>query len=202
MRRKCLELDGSSVRTANDAAPHQRHREAMSSATSRESSRFAATLSATSLAALLATVGLFWAPAAVEGEVAGATTRPSSHCARRGPAGASERAAGVVIERFLHTTVVGIPGGCGSSTLAVAGLAPARYETRLPQRVDGWYQLAPRVRNAKGLWEYAGFLWVDAPDADAAAFEFLLELHGNRWLVSSFVAAPGSAEVDPAKMPT
>jgi hypothetical protein len=174
----------------------------MSSAIAFPSPRFAATIGATGIAALLATVGVFWATPAVESHAAAASTRPALSCARHGHVGTSERAAGVVIQRFLRTTVVRAAGECEPSTLAVAGLESARYDTRLPERVDGWYQLAPRVRNAEGLWEYAGFLWVDAPDADPAAFEFLLELHGKRWLVSSFRRAPGSAEIDVSKLPT
>jgi hypothetical protein len=84
----------------------------------------------------------------------------------------------------------------------VPGLTYPRYETRLPRQVTAWFQLAPQIRNAHGLWEYAGFLHVSAPDAAPAAFQFLLELHGRRWLVSSFEVAPGSAEIDVGKLPT
>lgn len=164
-------------------------------------SRSAGTLAATSIAALLAAVGL-WALVPVAGKGAAATTRSSSACVRSGPVGGSESAAGHVIERFLRAAVVRVSTACGGSALAVPGLTPTKYETRLPQRVEGWYQLAPRVRNARGLWEYAGFLWVDAPDAQPAAFEFLLELHSNRWLVSGFRRAPGSAQLDLSNLPT
>jgi hypothetical protein len=173
----------------------------MSTAIALPSPRFTATLGATSLAALLAAVGL-WALVPVADQVARATPRPSSPCVRSAAVGSSERAAGAVIEEFLRGVVVRTDRACGSSSFGVPGLEPARYETRFPARAEGWYQLAPRIRNAKGLWEYAGFLWVDAPDAAPAAFEFLLELHGERWLVSSFRTAPGSAEIDLSKLPT
>ncbi len=84
---------------------------------------------------------------------------PERRCPGSAHVGTSERAANVVVGRFLRTAVV----------------RPA---------------LAPRS------------CVVSASDARPAAFQFLLELHGTRWLVSSFEVAPGSAEIDTGKMPT
>jgi hypothetical protein len=128
--------------------------------------------------------------------------KAASRGCRSLPAGSSERAAERVVQRFVRVAVVNAPSACDTSTLTLPGLAHPRYPTGAPGKVVGWWQLAPRVTNAKGLWEYAGFLWLDAPDAAPAAFEFLLELHGKRWLVSSFAVAPGDSEVDLAKAPT
>jgi hypothetical protein len=168
--------------------------------------RGAALLAAT-LTALGATVAGF-------GVFEGATAAAASHarltgeCERPLPTGASEPAAEAVVERFLRVAVVLDTSGktdsrrCGVERLGVPGLAPARYPTSAGRQVEGWYQLAPRIRNARGVWEYAGFLYVHSPSTPSAAFEFLLELRGQRWLVSSFRVAPGSAEVDFTKAPT
>jgi hypothetical protein len=154
--------------------------------------------------ALVATLAV-WAVIPVAAQVAAARTTPAAPC-HVGPVGAGEGMADALVKRYLHTVVVHDASrptkACEGRLLAVAGLAPVRYETRIPVRVQGWYQLAPRIRNAKGLWEYAVFLWIDAPDAKPAAFELLLELHGDRWLVSSIRRAPGSAEIDLSKLPT
>jgi hypothetical protein len=138
---------------------------------------------------------------------AGASVRsqPARLCPGSAHVGGSERAANAVVELFLRTAVVSPVAqarSCRWPTLTVPGLVHPRYETRFPRRIAAWFQLAPRIRNARGLWEYAGFLHVSAPDAAPAAFQFLLELHGRRWLVSSFEAAPGSAEIDVGKLPT
>jgi hypothetical protein len=156
-----------------------------------------AVLAAACLSALLGTVVVFGSAASP------GRAEPQHHaaaCARRLPVGGSERAAERVVELYLRTVVAG--RACAESRLSVAGLDPARYETTRPASVEGWWQLAPRIRNARGLWEYAGFMWLDAADAEPAAFEFLLELHGRRWLVSSFELAPGSAEVNYANAPS
>ena len=151
-------------------------------------------------AVLVATMALVAvdADASVEGT-------PERRCPGAAHVGAGERAANAVVELFLRTAVVrpaSQPRSCRRPTLTVPGLVPPRYETRFPAQIAAWFQLAPRIRNARGLWEYAGFLHVSSPDAAPAAFEFLLELHGRRWLVSSFEIAPGSAEVDIGKAPT
>jgi hypothetical protein len=117
------------------------------------------------------------------------------------PAGATERAADRIVERFLRLAVVQGRASCDEA-MGIPGLEHPRYATRMPGRVAGWWQLAPRIRNANGLWEYAGFMWIDAPDAPPAAYEFLLELHAERWLVSSFAKAPGSAEIVIENAPT
>jgi hypothetical protein len=131
---------------------------------------------------------------------------PEPRCPSRAYVGTSERAAEAVVEVFVRTAVVGSagpkPGACVLPSVAVPGLVHPRYETRYPQRLDGWYQLAPKIRNDRGFWEYAGFLYLSAPDVRPAAFQFLLELHGNRWLVSSFEVAPGAVEVNPENTPT
>jgi hypothetical protein len=130
---------------------------------------------------------------------------PERRCPGTAHLGTSERAANAVVERFLRTALLPRPPAqrsCRPPTLTVPGLVHPRYETRFPAQITAWFQLAPKVRNPRGLWEYAGFLHVSAPDAAPAAFEFLLELHGRRWLVSSFEVAPGSAEIDTGKMPT
>jgi hypothetical protein len=157
-----------------------------------------AVLAAACVSALLGTVVVFGSAASP------GRAEPEHHaaaCARRLPVGGSERAAERVVELYLRTVVAG-RAACTESRLSVAGLEPARYETTRPASVEGWWQLAPRIRNARGLWEYAGFMWLDAADAEPAAFEFLLELHGRRWLVSSFELAPGSAEVNFANAPS
>jgi hypothetical protein len=134
------------------------------------------------------------------------TRSPERLCPGAAPAGTSERAAEAVVEIFLRTAVVRSrdpkPDACVPPGVAVPGLVHPRYETRYPRRLEGWYQFAPRIRNERGLWEYAGFLYVDAPDADPAAFRFLLELHGRRWLVSSFEVAPGAVDVAVENIPT
>jgi hypothetical protein len=162
--------------------------------------RFArgAFLAATCLTALAATVVLFGDSASA----VRATAHPTdAACAGRLPVGSGERAAERVVELYVRTAVAGRQA-CMATRLSLAGLEPARYETARPASVEGWWQLAPRIRNARGLWEYAGFMWLDAADAEPAAFEFLLELHGRRWLVSSFRRAPGSAEVNFANAPS
>jgi hypothetical protein len=130
---------------------------------------------------------------------------PERRCPGAAHIGASEPAASRVVELFLRTAVV-VPApharSCRRPTLTVPGLVHPRYETRFPRQIAAWYQLAPRIKNGRGRWEYAGFLHVSAPDAAPAAFEFLLELHGRRWLVSSFEVAPGSAEFEPENTPT
>lgn len=147
-----------------------------------ESRGLVAAVAVTAVTALLAVMAL--ARSAPLGDFAAHPAASSSACARA-PAGSTERAAEAVVEAFV---------GC------IAGASPDT--TRFPARVEGWYQLAPRVRNARGRWEYAGFVWLDAPDAAPAAFELLLELRGNRWFVSSFSRAPGSAELDLSNVPT
>jgi hypothetical protein len=173
----------------------------MLAAATDRSLRFLVAIGATFLVALLAALEL-----PQDGDQAAAAAEgPRSPCRQGQSIGATEHAAGVVVETFLRTVVLEWEPQHVSScagALAVAGLVPARYATRFPQRAQGWYQLAPRVRNANGRWEYAGFLWVDAADAAPVAFELLLELRGNRWLVSRFRRAPGSAEIDVSKLPT
>jgi hypothetical protein len=157
-----------------------------------------AVLAAAFSSALLGTVLLLGNPASA------GRADPQHHdaaCARRPPTGSGEHAAERVVELYLRTVVAG-RAACIESRLSVAGLDPARYETSRPASVEGWWQLAPRIRNPRGLWEYAGFMWLDAVDAEPAAFEFLLELHGRRWLVSSFELAPGSAEVNFGNAPS
>jgi hypothetical protein len=161
----------------------------------------AATLTGTALATLAATLVLFGGAHAT---AADGVARP---CAPTLPPGASERSAEAVVELFLRTAVVQRTGArtalaCRASNLLVPRLKHARYATRFPGRLQGWYQLAPKIRNARGLWEYAGFLHVSAPQTAPAAYEFVLELHANRWLVSSFQAAPGAAAVDFANAPS
>jgi hypothetical protein len=152
--------------------------------------------------ATLSLPGLWSTPATAGAAVARA---PERTCPGAAHIGASERAADAVVELFLRTAVVrpARPGrSCLPPTLTVVRLAHPRYETRFPRRIAAWFQLAPRIKNAGGLWEYAGFLHVASPDAPPAAFQFLLELHGTRWLVSSFEVAPGSAEVEVGNAPT
>jgi hypothetical protein len=156
-----------------------------------------AVLAVASVSALVATVVVF-----------GDATSPSrarlgdrAACAQRVAVGSSERAAERVVGLYLRKVVVG-RAACAESRLSVAGLDPTRYETSRPASVEGWWQLAPRIKNPRGLWEYAGFMWLDAADAEPAAYEFLLELHGSRWLVSSFERAPGSAGVNFANAPS
>lgn len=151
----------------------------------------------------LALVGV-WLLAGAAGAAIDRT--PERTCPGAPRPGADERAAFAVVEVFLRTAVVRPPessaNACTPPALTVPGLVPPRYETRYPRRVGAWFQLAPRIRNDRGLWEYAGFLYVSAPDARPAAYQFLLELHGRRWLVSSFEIAPGGAEVEIANAPT
>jgi hypothetical protein len=156
-----------------------------------------AVLAAASVSALLATVIAFGDAASPSGAHVG----HRDACAPRVAGGTGERAAERVVELYLRTVVAG-RAACAESRLSVTGLDPARYETRRPASVEGWWQLAPRIRNPRGRWEYAGFMWLDAADAAPAAFEFLLELHGRYWLVSSFERAPGSAEVNFANAPS
>jgi hypothetical protein len=131
---------------------------------------------------------------------------PERACPESRAVGTGERAASAVVERFLRTAVVRPPESrakaCVPPALAVPGLVHPTYETRYPRRIGAWFQLAPKIRNDRGLWEYAGFLYVSAPDVRPAAFQFLLELHGRRWLVSSFEVAPGAVEVDAANAPS
>lgn len=112
--------------------------------------------------------------------VAVATPRGAAACGRDLPAGGSEAAA----ERIAEAC------------------ARAAYETERPDELGGWLQLAPLIRNDRGYWEYAAFVWLDAPDAAPAAYELLLELRGDRWLVAVLRRAPGSAAVVPANFPT
>lgn len=102
---------------------------------------------------------------ALAGDVGLSHAEPS--CSQPSPIGSTERAAERVVNLFVQ----------------------ACY----PDAVGAWYQLAPRIRNAAGLWEYAGFLYLEARDRPPAAFEFLLELHGDRWLMASFVLVDGNA---------
>jgi hypothetical protein len=131
---------------------------------------------------------------------------PERACPARAPVGTGERAASAVVELFVRTAVVGppesSPSACLPPALTVPGLVYPSYETRFPRRIGSWFQLAPKIRNGRGLWEYAGFLYVSAPDARPAAYQFLLELHGRRWLVSSFEVAPGAVEVEVTNAPT
>jgi hypothetical protein len=154
-------------------------------------------LGAVALATAVAVVVAFGGPSH-----AADTQKVAGRGCRSLPSGSSERAAERVVERFVRVVVVRSGSSCESQTLELPGLEHPRYATQAPGQVVGWWQLAPRITNAKGVWEYAGFMWLDAPDAAPAAFEFLLELHDGRWLVSSFAVAPGGAEVDPTKAPT
>jgi hypothetical protein len=122
-----------------------------------------------------------------------ARSRAEPSCSQPIPSGSSERAAERVVDLFVRMR------GC-SAELATPQLKPALvashlalYQSRYPDDVGAWYQLAPRIRNAAGLWEYAGFLYLEARDRPPAAFEFLLELHGDRWLMASFVLVDGNA---------
>jgi hypothetical protein len=155
-------------------------------------------LGATCLTALAATVVLFGDSASA---VRATEQRTNAACAGRLPVGTGEQAAERVVQLYVRTALAG-RAACVATRLSLPGLESARYETARPASVQGWWQLAPRIRNARGLWEYAGFMWLDAEDAEPAAFEFLLELHGRRWLVSSFRRAPGSAEVNFANAPS
>jgi hypothetical protein len=167
-------------------------------------------VSAASLALTL-TLALVGSWSLAEDAGAAVERTPERVCPAPALLGASERAAGSVVTHFLRTAVVRQAGSSqGSSARAaclprnvtVPGLAYPSYETRFPKRIEAWFQLAPRIRNARRLWEYAGFLHVSSPDARPAAFQFLLELHGRRWLVSSFEVAPGSAEIEMENAPT
>lgn len=128
---------------------------------------------------------------AILGDVA--LSRTEASCSQPIPSGSSERAAGRVVDLFVRTR------GCRAQ-LAAPRLNPALvsprlalYQSRSPDDFGASYQLAPRIRNAAGLWEYAGFLYLVARDRPPAAFTFLLELHGARWLVASFVLVDGNA---------
>ncbi len=94
-------------------------------------------------------------------------------------------------------------GGSEAAAQRIAeACARAAYETERPDELDGWLQLAPLIRNDHGYLEYATFVWLDAPDTAPAAYELLLELRGDRWVVSVLRRAPGSAAVVAANSPT
>ena len=121
-------------------------------------------------------------------------------CSRQIPSGGDERAAEQLLELFLRTTILAVEPGCGAE-LTTGTVAVPHFRTSHPDRTDGWFQLAPLVRNAAGRLEYAAFLYLQAPDAEPAAFELLLELRG-RWLVSHVGRAPGSPKPDVGNLPT
>jgi hypothetical protein len=120
-------------------------------------------------------------------------------CSQPIPSGSSKLAAEHVVDLFVRTTLVGEKPACRAQLVSPAlgrELAASRlaiYPSRYPGEVGGSYQLAPRVRNPAGLWEYAGFLLLQSPDGPPAAFEFLLELHGDRWLMWSVVLVDNTA---------
>lgn len=135
------------------------------------------------------------------------SARPS--CREPIPTGSSKHAAERVVELFLRTTLVArkpaavraasrpVDPACGAEVVspALAGSTLPSYATRYPDRITAWYQLARRIVNARGRWEYTGFLYLGAPDAPPSAFEFLIELRGNRWLISSFVLVDDDVEL-------